>query len=188
MQLPGILFSCLLLAFFICLGILYPRSPRVRANTVQLSDLSWMISPTGSYNANLTLSVAMTIANDNYYGSRFDTTPIFLTMSTSPDENADDMEPVGTLSLPGGYVGARSHTDVALQNRLENVHLNSSSEIIALTEHLRSTATSETTGRVHLLGFSVPWRVRTTCNVVCTLNLWTLTVTIVEEDCTTHTL
>lgn len=177
-----ILVSSVVVAFLISLLILYPKTPTIVTNNVGLSHLTWQSNElTGAISANLTLSVSITMENRNYFGAYFDTSPIEIIMK----RNGVDAS-IASMQLPAGYIGPHAQLDLFLTTDVRDTQLSGMAELLTLAQHMEVGARSESHGHVRILGIDIPWTVQAKCTAVCRLNLWTLEVSILEQECESH--
>jgi hypothetical protein len=182
LQIPVVLVSCLIVAFLIALAILYPKTPTIRTNDVSLSNLTWRSDElTGRISANLTLTVSVTMENHNRFGAHFAASPIDVVLFRD-----EVPQPVTTMHLPSGYIGPHSTLDLLLSSDIRETELSGTAELLRLAQHMQVAAQSEARGTVRLIGIEVPWKVRTRCEAECTLNLWSMEVAILRQQCESH--
>lgn len=181
-QIPLIIGSCIILAFVIALILLFPSTPSITTQYVGLHNLVWVMTDTGGLSANLTVAASLILENHNRYGASYEETPIDFSLR----REGRGMEHLASLTLPSGYIGAKSESEVNVAADLYNVELANVVELASLARRMEVWAGCKTKGHVRILGIRIPWTVSTSCSITCSLNLWTLEVTLLEQECSTH--
>ena len=170
-----------MIAFLIGLLLLYPSTPSVSTTEVKVRDLSWETDAvTGSITANFTLSVSVLLENDNRFGAYFNQAPIDIFMTKPIDT---DRTHVGTLMLPEGYIGSKSSLHLIVTGTITNAQVASTTELVTLSRRLNVSAESNSTGHVTIIGLKIPWSRSTQCAAVCTVNLWTMEIALLQQTC-----